>query len=62
MRFRCFSLLVFLLITTVSWANHLSTTPTNIIITGSVTGTDGEPLVGANVVVPGTYVGTITDF
>ncbi|MCG8331151.1 MAG: TonB-dependent receptor [Chitinophagales bacterium] len=62
MRFRCFSLLVFLLITTVSWANHLSATPTNIIITGSVTGTDGEPLVGANVVVPGTYVGTITDF
>ena len=31
-------------------------------ITGSVIGADGEPVIGANVVVKGTSIGTITDF
>lgn len=31
-------------------------------VTGTVTADDGEPLIGANVVVAGTTVGTVTDF
>lgn len=31
-------------------------------VTGTVTGQDGEPLIGASVVIKGTSVGTVTDF
>ena len=50
-----FILLVFMLIglSNVAWSQNT--------ITGTVTDTDGEPLIGANILIKGTSVGTITD-
>lgn len=41
--------------------NELKTTQQEKVITGTVTDQKGEPVIGANIVVPGTATGTISD-
>lgn len=56
---RSFPHLLFFLLAYIMAANNLFAQGRNI--TGTVTDSDGEPLIGVNIVIRGTSVGTITD-